>query len=463
MPTRSKATEAATRAMFMLKSQFETQMDRQRTLLKRQAALARDRFAQNGSLNRWSDRCQMAENLHGIIAKAIRRAGSDGERVTKERIVAEAGMNDGRGKSSRLYDYALDPNLPVAKREMRAKKRLVKKPPGYLKLAESAARLANLDVDSEVVDLVQGTSLAEGMENLPAEIEPEYLTMLAKAIRGAARRIVEETDLAWYFRSIEEHGLVLSFEGWKADDDADMWTFLAIPWIDLFTEAVLQLPGKWYPNPSEDGCGEGGQGRDVVVCRRVGLALAPFGDGKAVRPYFVRRPVLLVRFPPWRAGDNVPPSSYFDELLINRLPDQSGTCCTANGRLVTGDVEKIWRSPCFIRPWLYYPGDDHEFIEVTPSSIAEILETEFDQAGLIKDDALLLPAAGYTKSPPGTRTAALERALLNGQSEDAEQSRLMMLLEGHVRDRVGSLRAWVGLQLARNEEAMIRMASGNAG
>lgn len=99
---------------------------------------------------------------------------------------------------------------------------------------------------------------------------------------------------------------------------------------------------------------------------------------------------------------------------------------------------------------------------MTPSSIAKTLESEFAQAGLIGDDALLLPAAAYTRSPAGTRTAVLERALLVGQSDGGEQSKLMVLLENRARERVASLRAWVENQLASSEEAMSRMASGDA-
>ena len=461
MNATSNAAEAATRAVSMLKSQIEAHAGRQASLLQRQAAYARDRIAHSGPLNGLSDRRQLAENLHAIISKACQSTDANIERVTKQSIVEKAGMQTGQGKSGRLYDYALDPTLSLAEREKRAK-RLIRKPTGYLRLADAAASLASLDVHRIVVDLVHGTSLAEGMDDLPKEIEPEHLTMLANAIRGEARRIIRQNDLDWYFRTIEEQGLVLSYEGWRADDDADMWTFLTVPSVNLFTEAVVHLEGKWYRNETDENCGENGEPRQVSICRRVGLAIAPFGSDRTVRPFFVRRPALLIKHLPWRSQNAAPPSDYFDEILVDGLPNESGVRRTAKGRIVVERAHDIWQSPCFIRPWEYYPGDDHEFIEVTASSIAKTLDSEFARAGLLKEDALHFPAAAYTKSPPGTRTAALERALLIGQSDGGEESKLMTLLEDCTRKLVESLRTWVEHQSASNEDAMFRMASGNA-
>ena len=344
MSTSDKATEAATRTMSMLKNQIETQMGRQTTLLQRQAKRARKRIAESGQLNKVSDRRLIAENLHCIINDACNPADSSIRRVSKQSIVAKAGMAAGNGKSSRLYDYTLDPTLPPADRDKRANKRLVRKPHGYLKLAEATARLAAIDIDRVVVDLVRGTSLEDGMDSLPEETDPEHLTMLANAIRGEARRIVEQHGLAWYFRTIEEHGLVLGRDGWNADDDADMWTFLTVPSVNLFTEAVIHLEGQWHRYSADDDNHKQSEPRHVSVCRRVGLALAPFGPDQTVRPFFIRRPVLLVQHLPWRSHSAAPPSDYFDEVLVEGLPDQRGARHAPNGRLVVGAPMKFGKT-----------------------------------------------------------------------------------------------------------------------
>lgn len=77
-----------------------------------------------------------------------------------------------------------------------------------------------------------------------------------------------------------------------------------------------------------------------------------------------------------------------------------------------------------------FPGDDHKFIKVTAANLAAVLETGLPRAPNVAGDAFPLPVAAYTKSPPGSRTADLEQALLHGQHGTGEEdSRLMSRLE----------------------------------
>lgn len=108
-----------------------------------------------------------------------------------------------------------------------------------------------------------------------------------------------------------------------------------------------------------------------------------------------------------------------------------------------------------------FPGDDHEFIEVTAANLAAVLETGLPQAPNVAGDAFPLPVAAYTKSPPGSRAAALEQVLLHGQHGTGEEdSRLMSRLEAVTRRYVDGLRVWVDAQAAQIEDAMTRMAEG---
>ena len=55
-----------------------------------------------------------------------------------------------------------------------------------------------------------------------------------------------------------------------------------------------------------------------------------------------------------------------------------------------------------------FESDDHEFLEVTPVTIAGALTDERPDAPWVRDDTLGQTAMHVTKSPPGTRIAVLE-------------------------------------------------------
>ncbi|TNC98645.1 MAG: hypothetical protein FD119_116 [Stygiobacter sp.] len=451
MPDRKHISGA--KEVAMIKSRIEMEMGRQRPLIVRQAAFARDQISKI-SQARESDRLRLAENLFQIIDLACR---ADGKRVTRANIVAEAGMADQNGKSSRLYDYAIDPAISEGERCWRAKKRLIKKPVGYLRLAEAAAKLGGLDVDQVVVDLVQGTRLAEGMSDLPDTVEPEHLVMLAAAIQGEAKRIAEATCLDWYFNTIDQQGLAPNGSEWEADHQAFLWTHRTVPWVDLFTEEVAVFRGIWWPKNDDGTFGEK-MVKAVWVCRRIGLALAPFGPGKTVRAFFVRRPVLVIKDFPARR-DKHDPFSFEDMViedpLVTSMPDPEGRIYHRSGTLqVTTDARQVALCPAGT-----FDEEDHDFIEVTPSSIGTVLETGLSTSMWMSTDAFYVPVAAYTKSPPGSRASDLERVLLHGREFGDGDTRLMATLEAQAANCVHGLRAWVDARVTEIEEVMTRMAS----
>lgn len=458
----TKVTEATSREVALMKSRMEAQVGRQRTLLDRQAAYARSRISADLAM-RTSERQQMAENLHAIIEAACAVALPGGARVTKAAITEAAGMSDGNGKSTRLYQYALDPTLSAEVRRKRAQARLTQKPAGYLKLAETAAELAGFDRGRIAVDLVQGTRLAEGMDALPEEEEAEHLVMLAKAIQGQAKRIARDTALDWYFRVIDDHGLVPNGDAWEADHEAFMWQWQTVPWVNLFTEQVAVFEGVWFPVAADGKVTKDGQGKAVWVCRRVSLALAPFGPSKEVRAYLVRRPALVVAPPPRRSTEARPFSladiDLSDHDVFSCFPDPDGWLRTGRGSLYVKAAPEI-RSVAMC-PTTDFPGDDHEFIEVTAANLTAVLETGLPQAPNVAGDAFPLPVAAYTMSPPGSRAANLEQVLLHGQHGTREEdSRLTIRLEAVTRRYVDGLRAWVDAQTARIEDSMAKLAEG---
>jgi len=437
------------RAMATLKNGIEEQLDRQRPQLARQAAFARRKLEQAGKL-RSADKIGLALNLHRIVAEAC-AAGAK-----KTDIAADAGMMDGNGKSSRLHEHALASADTSTEARIR---RLSQKAPNYLRLAEAAAKAAGSDIDRAVVDLVQGTKLAEGMDMLPDDVDPLYLCALAKAIQGQARRITKECGLDWYFRTIDSHSLSPTRGTWEEDFDAFLWTWCAVPWVELLTEQVACFPATFWPKPPLEEAGLP-ELRIAVVCRRIGLALAPFGPNKQVRAYFVRRPVLAVLRPPVKpkAGKRLTMMNMINRPIITCLPDQNGHVFHRYGTLKV-DRPAAMREVSLC-PASDFPGDDHEFIEVTASSILEVLESGLASLTLVDEDLLPNAAVRWTSSPPDSKAALLERALIAGKHNDGSESRLSDVLEAEAIRMADSLRAFVSLRTMDAEEQLARLAEG---
>jgi hypothetical protein len=105
--------------------------------------------------------------------------------------------------------------------------------------------------------------------------------------------------------------------------------------------------------------------------------------------------------------------------------------------------------------------DAHEFLEVTPVTISEVLASELPDASWVRDDALGQATMYVTKSPAGTRIGVLEDVLHHGRSLIDAGTPLMALVEKDARQRVASLRSWWDREQAKIEEVFSRMASGD--
>ncbi|WP_372397761.1 hypothetical protein ABMY26_27620 [Azospirillum sp. HJ39] len=444
------------RSASVINSRIEAQRGRMRPLEEVQAAFVRGRIAHNKPLTKKKDLLQLAENLNRIVEQACTVVGKDGRCVTKSAIAEEASMLDSNGKSGRFYDYMVDPSLPEEEKRKRVETRLVKKPANYLKIAEVAARLAGQSTDWAAITLVDRTGFAEGMDALSEDSEAEHLHMLADALKGEARRIADATGLNWYFRTIDEQGLSPNGSNWEPDAQAFLWTWMATPWIDLFTEEVAAFPALWWTKERNSKPQE----KIARVCRRVSLALAPFGPNQEVRAYLVRRPVLAVTDKPKIRREGERPDFFdFDASLpvITWMPDERGNVSRADGSALAVDPSARMVEGCYACD---IPGDDHEFLEITGGTLASVLESGFPLVNTILQDAFHLPAVAYTKSPPDSRAARLERLIRKGEYGGDEKSRLTVRLEAKAREYVDGLRGWVDAERARIEEEMFHMAGG---
>ncbi|KAA0677666.1 hypothetical protein [Roseomonas genomospecies 6] len=442
-----------------MKDRVEAQMGHQRTQIERQATFARAGIAKNEKMKD-SNVIRMAKNLYTIITQACTAARVGGGHLTKSAITEAACMGSSNGKSGALERFTRDPLS-----EEKTRGRLTQKPAGYLKLAEAATKLAGLDSDGVVVALVQGTTLAEGMDALPENSEAEHLVMLSAAIQGQARRIAEATGLPWYYDTIERQGLAPNGNTWEADYESFMWEWQTVPRIELVTEELAVFFGDWWPKKADGTHGEV-QRMAVWACRRIGLALAPFGPKREVRAYLVRRPVLAVTYIPKPRREGVPLSLtdlsdfMIDGTFVIGMPDHQGHVFSRHGTLrVSIDDAQAIRTVCHCES-SDYPGDDHEFIEVSPTSLASVLDSGFPDARNIHGDALRLPKADVTLSPPGTRAASLERDLRLGQHSDEDGRTLMVRLEERAREYVEGLHSWMYEKAARIEDDLVRMAGG---
>jgi hypothetical protein len=373
--------------------------------------------------------------------------------ITLTAILIAAGMPDASGGPAKFYSYRMDPALPEAVRLQRAK-RLTKNPVNHLKLAEASARLAGMDADETVLKLAAGTSLAPGAEDIIGEARFDHLDMLSAAIQGDARRIVNTLNLDWYFGTLEDHALVPVQGGWEVNAFPGLLQY-ACPVVELMTlrKDKTVFRGVWQ---FKDDATTGGSSAKASVCSRIGLALAPFGSDKSVRAYFVTRTVVEV-------CAELPRRDEF--FICSRqhycsLPVEDGIARNADGTFhpVQADLGR------FSDLALPHPQDacgewDWDFDEVTPATIASVIDGAKGTRAPTNADALFRASDVYTKSPPETCAAALERALLWG-NDGKPETRLMSLLEADACARASSLRAWIDERMAHIEDAMVRMANG---
>ena len=432
--------------------------DHQTATRRRQAAWAREKV-QNAGILTPAEARKLAENLHGIVAEACRSHPGHAP-VRKADILAGAGMRESDDKSRALYRYTLDPALPDETRKQRGKQ-VIKHPVNYLKIADAAVQLAGLDADDVVCRLIAGTRLAEGMETVPDDFQPEYLDMLAKAIQGQARRIAIETKLDWYFRTIEAHDLTPTQDAWTTEGGGSLWFHDTVPTVELVTLELTERTyrGVWSPR-LPDGKDGPTEIRTARPCLRVALALAPLGSGKEVRAYFMRRHVLAVRG--WAdeaiVGWGQSHLAEFNVAVTGWL-GQHGRSGNSAGtfRLHGTELDRFVAEQGLIE----FEMDDHEFLEVNPVTIADVLASALPDASWVRDDMLGQAAMHVTKSPPGTRIAVLEDVLHHGRDRDDTATPLMALIEKDAQQRVASLRSWWDDEQAKIEDVFSHMASGD--
>ena len=102
----------------------------------------------------------------------------------------------------------------------------------YLKLTKAAAALGGHDEDSLVIRLVEGTSLAQGLADLPEDVQPDHLDMLTHALRGETRRIVSVLGLNWYFSKVDRQCLVEMGDEWLTNQsDPEFVAALPTVWL----------------------------------------------------------------------------------------------------------------------------------------------------------------------------------------------------------------------------------------
>lgn len=440
-----------------MKSQIEQQRTLQGLRIQRDARVIRQ-AAEASRLLAPRDVHRLASNLHRIIEECS-AAGREAVRDIKAAITREAGMMASNGRSGRLHEHTLPPGLDAGERGKRAR-RLAKRPGGYFRLADAAAKLSGRDPDGTALRLAEGTTLADRLATLPEAVEPDHLDMLVDAIRGEGRRISGALSLDWYFTTIDEHCLVRHGEGWAVRwEEPDLEASIPVAWLQSEEKASFEalwharLPGGGIAAPVP---------HTGLVCERIGLCLAPFGHGRQVVPCLVRRHVTILvghrhsseaarasggfRFdvtPPLV----LPPPAW----LMSRLPVRAGVLeivdKQAVGRIVAGFGDGFHRD---------------EYEEVTPAGLLRRLEGVRNLVARVPGDRLNYLVQAFTRSTPGSRLGCLEIALLHGSGDEMVGmpiEKLGATLERLLAQSVESLRRWTYEQGAQVDEGLSKLAS----
>ncbi len=444
-----------------LKNSVADILERQKPKLRADARAIQEKIGGASMLLSARDARRMAANLHGILGDVC-SPGRTGLPITRSAIVEKAGMADADGKSRPLYAYTLPPGLESEAGEKR-KARIVRRPENYLKLTKAAAALGGHDEDSLVIRLVEGTSLAQGLADLPEDVQPDHLDMLTHALRGETRRIVSVLGLDWYFSKVDRQCLVEMGDEWLTNQ-SDPEFVAALPTVWLWTDELAEFEGIWEPR-SADGTRMEPEPRTALICSRVGITIAPFGHDRGIVPCLFRR-WATVLVGPRHEKPSIPPGNLsllrldlYPRILLptpgghgsDRIVGRRGVFRIADRKALARIIQSFERY------------NDDEFTEVTPSALAAALEERGPDVDCVDGDMLQCVPEAYTKAPPNTRMGRLEAALIYGCGDSPyPKATLGAHLEASAAPSVESLRRWVAAEETKIGAVLSRMASWGA-
>lgn len=287
---------------------------------QRLALLERARAARKGrtKMSAPSERRTVARNLWEILE----RLETGPLRITKARVLLEAGKAGPEDSTKHLERYALRPGLSEAEEEKRTG-RLVQAVQVYVDLARKAAELAGADADEAELDVLQGSRyLADLPADAVATPELRAADAIAEGLRRMTDRLAKKYDLDRYFAECERYRLIPSaYDRGESKMIASAHGSLAkvtLPHIlqDKATLAIGRCPGvylgsviagpivpaiaKGFAKPSSlyDDSGPPFPFTREVRCIPtwdIMLRLGPFGVGNQVVPVLTLQPMTRVK------------------------------------------------------------------------------------------------------------------------------------------------------------------------
>jgi hypothetical protein len=148
----------------------------------------------------------VAQNLWRILDR-YKQSG-----ISPATVLQAAGKGRSSESTKRLPYYAINPHLPDHERERR-RERLTQKASKYVDLIDSLARVAQLDRDSLLVDLFDGSGFGEGGDqDIPAS-DREAVVRLSRLLRDIGLWVSRTVDLSRYWESLQRERLSWSSEG----------------------------------------------------------------------------------------------------------------------------------------------------------------------------------------------------------------------------------------------------------
>src|SRR5947207_1598725 len=217
--------------------------DRKR--LERQCAAIEAALKANPRMLHAEDRKTVAMNL-GDILDRFEREGKG----KKEAVLRRANMGAANDSTKQLYYYTF-PRAPRRSPALEKRfSRLVKRTDGYVKLARTAADMADWDERANLIELFRGSSY-DCETSGPVLDLPDYLFELNDILDRLNDWLVRETRISWYYETLRKFpvwddwgNLVFGSPTWPSLENSSR-SFVygkAIPGFELYRILSAELP-----------------------------------------------------------------------------------------------------------------------------------------------------------------------------------------------------------------------------
>ena len=181
-------------------------------------------IAEQPILQSAKERLKLAENVWDLLEEAIRRKPT----LTKAKILQQAGQGQSHESTKRLVYFAVDPALPVDKRDARSgglRKHVAK----YARIAKEAAALSGMNPHEATITLARGTRYERQVSEASSAPFDNALADIQTALERLLEQMTASPDVERYFKLLRQHKLTLQPASPTTAEPQDLPRFVSQP------------------------------------------------------------------------------------------------------------------------------------------------------------------------------------------------------------------------------------------